>query len=92
MKLYIDTTNREETTLKLNDKVYKEKNKDNKSQNLLFFIQKVLKKNRLKFTDLKEVKINEGPGSFTGLRVSASIAQAINYAVNKKTTPIKIKY
>jgi len=92
MKLYIDTTSREEIILKINNKVYKEKNKDNKSQNLLFFIKKILRKNKLKFSDLSEVEINKGPGSFTGLRVGASVAQALNYSINKNITPIKIKY
>lgn len=92
MKLYIDTTSREEILLKINNKVYKEKNKDNKSQNLLFFIKKILRKNKLKFSDLSEVEINKGSGSFTGLRVGASVAQALNYSISKNTTPIKIKY
>jgi len=35
-----------------------------------------------KFTDLSAVAINEGPGSFTGLRVGSSTAKGICFALN----------
>lgn len=35
-----------------------------------------------KFTDLSAVGINEGPGSFTGLRVGSSTAKGICFALN----------
>lgn len=32
--------------------------------------------------DLTEIEVNEGPGSYTGLRVGASVAQALGFALN----------
>lgn len=52
------------------------------SQVLLPLIIKILKKNKLDFKDLSGIEVNEGPGSFTGLRVGASVAQALGYALN----------
>lgn len=52
------------------------------SQVLLPLIIKILKKNKLDFKDLSGIEVNEGPGSFTGLRVGASVAQALGYTLN----------
>lgn len=52
------------------------------SQALLPLIIKILKKHKLDFKDLSGIEVNEGPGSFTGLRVGASVAQALGYALN----------
>jgi tRNA threonylcarbamoyladenosine biosynthesis protein TsaB len=50
-----------------------------KSQTILILISKVLEENNVYFKDLTEIKVNTGPGSFTGLRVGISIANALSY-------------
>ena len=50
-----------------------------KSQACLFLIEKVLKQKKLKLEDLSSIKVNKGPGSFTGLRVGISIANALSF-------------
>lgn len=52
------------------------------SQVLLPLIEKLLKSQKLDFKDLTGVEVEEGPGSFTGLRVGASVAQALGFALN----------
>lgn len=52
------------------------------SQVLLPLIIKILKKNKLNFKDLSGIEVETGPGSFTGLRVGVSVAQALGYALN----------
>jgi len=53
----------------------------NKTQIILPMIDKILKKYSLKPKDLSEIKVNTGPGSFTGLRVGLAIADALSFAL-----------
>lgn len=53
----------------------------NKTQIILPMIDRILKKHSLKLKDLSEIKINAGPGSFTGLRVGLAIANALSFAL-----------
>jgi len=100
MKLYIDTSKREEITVSLDGEVFKTNSKKQKSQRLLPFIDEVLKKKKLSLNDLTEIEVNTGPGSFTGLKVGVSVAQALGWALNisvngkdmKKGESIEIKY
>ncbi|MDO8429465.1 MAG: tRNA (adenosine(37)-N6)-threonylcarbamoyltransferase complex dimerization subunit type 1 TsaB, partial [Candidatus Daviesbacteria bacterium] len=67
------------------------------SQVLLPLITKILEKNNLKFEDLTGIEVEEGPGSFTGLKVGASVAQALGYALNIPVNgiinkPVQVKY
>jgi len=41
-----------------------------------------LKKNKIKLDDVKNIFINQGPGKFSGIRISISIAKAISIAKN----------
>lgn len=52
------------------------------SQVLLPMIEKILKRNKLDFKDLKAIEVETGQGSFTGLRVGVSVANALGYALN----------
>lgn len=51
----------------------------NKAQVTLPMIDELLRKHKLGLKDLSEIKVNPGPGSFTGLRVGISIANALGY-------------
>ena len=100
MKLYIDTSQREEITISFDGEVFKTQSKKEKSQRLLPFIDETLKKKKLTLKDLTEIKVNTGPGSFTGLKVGVSVAQALGWALNipvngkdiKKGESIEIDY
>ncbi len=45
-------------------------------------IDNLLRKNKIEYYDLSAVALNEGPGSFTGLRVGSSVAKGICFALN----------
>jgi len=88
MILYIDTSSAEKIVIGIDGKRFETKARKEKSQKLLPFIVDTLKKNNLKVKDITEIEVNTGPGSFTGLRVGLSVANAMGFAlgipVNKK--------
>ena len=50
-----------------------------KFMNLLMIF---LKKNKTKLDDVKRIFVNQGPGKFSGVRISISVAKAISLAKN----------
>lgn len=87
MILKIDTTKTEEVIVELtNPKTTKTdqliETQKKGSQVLLPMIVKILKKNKLKFSDLSAIEVNPGPGSFTGTRVGVTVANVLGYALN----------
>lgn len=81
MKLFIDTSDSKEVIIKLDNEEYKAGSKEKKAQKLLPFIKETLEKKGKKLEDLKEIKVNTGPGSFTGLRVGVSVANALGWTL-----------
>ena len=87
MTLYIDTTNRQSATLKLMDDeslidtvefdTYRKL-----SDSLLAQIITLLDKNNVSKADLTQIKVNQGPGSFTGTRVGVAVANALAFGLN----------
>lgn len=101
MILYIDTRGSSakkdqkivKVTLKNNGKVVASLTEGNEygSQVLLPLIEKILKKNKLEFTDLTAIEVEIGPGSFTGLRVGVSIANALGFSLKIPVNGKKIE-
>jgi tRNA threonylcarbamoyladenosine biosynthesis protein TsaB len=54
----------------------------NNSQTLLPAIEEGLQHSGLSLSDLDTITIGAGPGSYTGIRVGASIAQGLAYSLN----------
>jgi tRNA threonylcarbamoyladenosine biosynthesis protein TsaB len=84
--LYIDTSSNQETVVKITQagktQDYTEKtNAHTRSQNLLPLIATALKSEGLTLTDLTQIKVHPGPGSFTGTRVGVSVANALSWAL-----------
>ncbi|OGC50434.1 hypothetical protein A2716_04480 [candidate division WWE3 bacterium RIFCSPHIGHO2_01_FULL_40_23] len=84
-RIYIDCTERG------NDKVILYK--DNKvldeilgSIDVVSSLEKLFRKNKLEVIDITSFEMNEGPGSFTGLKASAAVVNALNWAVLKKSS------
>ena len=55
------------------------------------FIIEVLEKNKKDVTDIDEIEVNTGPGSFTGIRVGMSVAGALAWALDIPLNGKKIK-
>jgi len=79
MKLYIDTSDREKIIVGLDGRRFTSTAKEDKSQKLLPLIVDVLQKEGKDFKDIKEIKVDVGPGSYTGLRVGVSVANALGW-------------
>lgn len=90
--LIINTSNSTLTKvgLEIGDKRHwlREKTGDLKSQNLLPLINKILEKYKLNLKDLTAIEVETGAGlpvdrqgSFTGLRVGVSVANALGWAL-----------
>lgn len=47
-------------------------------------ISDLLKENKIKFSEIEEIKANPGPGSFTGLKIGVTVANVLNWALGKK--------
>lgn len=100
MILRIDTKDQKKVVVELkeNNKIVESLVEENKygSQVLLPLIDKILKKQKITFKDLKGIEVETGPGSFTGLKVGVSVANALGFAlnipVNSKKTEDKLVY
>lgn len=67
------------------------------SQVLLPLIVKLVTPPMCNFSDLDGVEVEAGPGSFTGLRVGASVAQALGFVLNipvngRLNKPVEVRY
>ena len=83
-RLYIDTRDNKKIVVRLNKdrKIFEAVSVASiqKAQATLPLIEKVLKKAKLEIGNIHEIDIEKGLGSFTGLRVGISIANALSYA------------
>ena len=81
MKLYLDTST-PETILKLDDKEYKHDFGHDLAEKLLGFVHDKLRENGKDWRDLTEITFMSGPGSFTGLRIGATIVNTIAHELD----------
>ena len=81
MKLYIDTTNRDKIIIGVDGEKFETGAKEEKSQKLLIFIDEILRKKGKTIQDVKEIEVNPGPGSFTGIRVGVAVANSLGWAL-----------
>jgi tRNA threonylcarbamoyladenosine biosynthesis protein TsaB len=81
MKLYIDTTNSEMISISLDGEKFTAESKNKKAQMLLPFILEILQIKKRSLKDINRIELNTGPGSFTGLRVGVSVANALGWSL-----------
>lgn len=81
--LLINTANNQEVKigLRINNKDHwiRKKIDTNKAQVVLPLIDKVLEEKGIHLSDLDNIEVNVNMGSFTGVRVGLSIANALGY-------------
>ena len=81
MKLYLDTST-PETILKLDDKEYRYAFANDLAEKFLAWLRDKLAENDSNFKDISEITFMSGPGSFTGLRIGASIVNTLAHELN----------
>ena len=81
MKLYLDTST-PTTILKLGNKVYKHEFGNDLAEKLLAFLRDKLSENHANFKDVTEITFMSGPGSFTGLRIGATVVNTLAQELN----------
>ena len=81
MKLYLDTS-APTTILKLDDKTYRWESGRDLAENLHAFIRDKLAENGKTWSDLSEITFMSGPGSFTGLRIGASVVNTLAHELD----------
>lgn len=92
--LLIDTSSNKEIRvgLKINQKEYviRQKIGNHKAQVILPMIESILRKRKLKITDINNIEVNtQDKGSFTGIRVGMSVANALSFALEIPVKKIK---
>lgn len=100
MILQIDTKDQKvvKVSLKKEGKVVKSlrESREYGSQVLLPLIMKLLKTSNCELKTLQRIEVETGPGSFTGLRVGVSVANALGFAlgitVNGKKFETQLNY
>lgn len=79
----IDTTNNKEVMLCLTidgkEQLERKPLDTRKAQVVLPMLEEILQSNGLQLKDITEIKVNSGPGSFTGIRVGITIANTLGY-------------
>lgn len=79
MKLYIDTSNRENKLIRLGD------TEKRFSGDTLVALEELLKQEGKSLHDLTEIEVNSGPGGFTSLREGIVITNTLNYVLGLKS-------
>lgn len=93
-RIVIDTTDNKETLIRIEGDTISDEIREAskpKTQTALILIEKILKKNNLAPTELDEILVNTGPGSYTGTRVGVAIANALGFGLNVKVNGSKTK-
>ena len=80
MKLYLDTST-PETILRLDDKEYRYEFANDLAEGLLGFLRDKLAGNGGDFHDITEITYMSGPGSFTGLRIGATVVNTLAHGL-----------
>lgn len=81
MKLYLDTST-PTCILKLDDKEYSSELGHDMAEKILTFIESKLQENGKTWTDLSSLTFMSGPGSFTGLRIGATVINTLADQLN----------
>ena len=81
MELFINTTSNKKSIVRVKKTEITRIYKTPRGQDILSLVNAVLKKAKVKKEDLKSIKVNPGPGSFTSTRVGVAVANALGFAL-----------
>lgn len=81
MKMYLDTSS-DNTILRLDNQTYEWQSNHTLAKNLLQFIHDKLSENGKDWHDITEITFMSGPGSFTGLRIGATVVNTLSHELD----------
>lgn len=87
-KLILDTSNKYLFVAVYEDseEIFKhlQEGNNNHSETLVSVLERLLQVHNIKIDDIKEIYVGRGPGSYTGVRVSCTVAKVLAYLKNIK--------
>lgn len=93
-KLYIDTRDNKKVIARIEreDKHFEASStsENRHPESILVLIEKVCTDANISIHDVDEIQVEEGPGSYTGLKVGASVANALGFSLDKKINGKKL--
>ncbi len=81
LKMYLDTST-PVCILRINDTEYRAELGRDMAERLLSFIREKLQENQATWQDISEITFMSGPGSFTGLRIGATVVNTLADQMN----------
>lgn len=86
--LYLDTSDSSNISarLEVDGKSFEELStkKTQRPESILILIEKLLKNAGVSLEEVDTIKVKRGPGSYTGLKVGVSVANALSFALKKE--------
>ncbi|PIU15388.1 hypothetical protein COT20_01770 [bacterium (Candidatus Gribaldobacteria) CG08_land_8_20_14_0_20_39_15] len=64
---------------------------DDRDKNILYFIDKIFKKEKRKSTDLRGIIVINGPGAFTSIRIALSITNILAWTLKIPAVGVSFK-
>lgn len=93
-KLLIDTRDNKRViaSLDVDGKVFQavSTSENRHPESILLLIEKVCNESGVSIHTIDEINVQEGPGSYTGLKVGASVANALGFSLDKKINGKKL--
>lgn len=87
-KLILDTSNKYLFVSVYEDSIeifkHIQEGNNNHSETLVSVLERLLKEHNIEIDDIKEIYVGRGPGSYTGVRVSCTVAKVLAYLKNIK--------
>jgi len=88
ISLHIDTRDNQKVMAKLDvdGEIFETQstNETRRPESIINLIDEVCKKAGITIHEVDEINVEEGPGSYTGLKVGVSVANALSFALQKK--------
>jgi tRNA threonylcarbamoyladenosine biosynthesis protein TsaB len=88
INLYIDTRDSSKITARIDKdgSIFEEisTTETRRPESILILIKNVASKAGIDIHDIDEIHAEEGPGSYTGLKVGISVANALSFSLDKK--------
>lgn len=81
MTLFIDTADNKKIVVKLGKRRLVRLIEVGETQKLLHFIHEIIRESDYLINQITGIKVNLGPGSFTGLRVGVALANALGWVL-----------